>query len=219
MSSSESEDENLKKFAASLDTTVFSDKLYNESKASAEDTPKVELKSQRFLEEENVFQSEMNVSATMQTFIGKKLSKLIEDQVEFVKVEEPTKHQKTKTVDKVRLLSGSQEVVKFLDDPEYVETRQKVDIKRRNFDNEPEVKESEKHKSSVTDLNTISEETKSWKKKPRHEPYEYKSKKGVCHFKEPQNEFTKERNKNVWSETKIKTSKMHNPPLCDFIKR
>lgn len=221
MSSSESEDENLKKFAASLDTTVFSDKLYNKSEEAAVQEPTVELKSQRYLEEtENAFKSEINVSSTMQTFIGNKLSKLIEDQVEFVEMEENKKHRKRKAVDRVRLLSDSQEVVKFVDAPDFIETRKKVDIKRRKVDTEPETSEDDKLQSSVTDAVAISEEVKLWKKKPKNEPLEYKSSKdGVLHFKEPPNEFTKARNKNVWSEAKIKTTKLHSPPFCDLIKR
>jgi hypothetical protein len=68
MSSSESEHENLKRFAESVDVTMFSNKLYSKTDHEEKEEPKVELKSQRELEtEENIFQSEVNVSSSMQT--------------------------------------------------------------------------------------------------------------------------------------------------------
>ena len=219
MSSSESEDENLKKFAESMDKTVFSDNLYNETAPTKIEEPKVELKSQRFVEDEdNIFQSELNVSSHMQQFIGKKLSKLIEDQVEFVEMPLVKKKKKNdKVPDRVRLLSDTQEFVKYIHEPDYVETRDKVDLKRRKVDGEPEPKESEKIKKSATDVEALKVETSTWSKKARHEPFEYKTSKGSSNLKEPPNEFTKARNKNVWSEAKIKKEKYHDPPLCDLV--
>lgn len=213
MSSSESEDENLKKFAESLDSTVFSDNLYNKDESKKAE-PKVELKSQRVLEtDESIFQSELNVSSTMQQFIGKKLSKLIEDQVEFVemngKLEQRLEEEEDLGVNNVRLLSGSKEVVKHIEDLGFIENRRKVKIKRRKVDLEckPDLKQA------VVNPDDIKEEIKTWAKKSKHHPYEYKTKKGVHHLKEPANEFTSARNKNKWSESKIKTGKFHNPPL------
>lgn len=220
MSSSESEDEDLKKFAASVDTTVFSDKLYKSTTEKDEPAPVVELKSQRFLEaEENVFQSEINVSNTMQLFIGNKLSKLIEDQVEFVETKVDTAADEDQVVDNVRLLSGVEEVVKYLSEPSFIENRQKPKIKRRNVDQEPETFDSKKVHQAAVSVNAIKEEAKHWSKKPKHQPFEYKNIKGVAYIREPSNEFTKARNKNNWSEAKIKNAKFHNPPLCETIKR
>lgn len=218
MSSSESEDENLKRFAESVDTTIFSNNLYNEEKTK--EKPNVAaLKSQRNLEaEENVFQSEVNVSETMKKFIGNKLSKLIEDQVEFVELsgKEEIEDQK---VDALRLLRGSKEVVKLLGNSDFVETRSKVPIKRRNIDSEVGPGYSEKIQRSAINSAAIMEETKAWTNKPKHRTFEYKNKKGIGYLKEPQNEFTQTRNKNNWSESKIKSAKLHNPPICDIIKR
>lgn len=221
MSSSESEDENLKKFAESMDTTVFSNKLYNaDEKEKAATEPKVELKSQRFLEEdENIFHSEINVSAHMQGFIGKKLSALIEGQIEFVEVKDGKKKGTDEKVDRVRLLSDSTEVVKFIDAPLYVETRTKVPIKRRNADKEPETDESVKVKKSAVDPEAVAEEVKTWNKKAKHDPIEYKTSKGIGYLKDSPNEFTQQRNKNMWSESKIKGAKKHSQPLPDLIKR
>lgn len=218
MSSSESEDENLKNFAASVDTYVFSDNLYNKDESKKAE-PKVELKSQRLLEtDENVFQSELNVSSTMQQFIGKKLSKLIEDQIEFVETNgkpETRMEEEDLEVNNVRLFSGSKEVVKHIEDLGFIENRRKVTIKRRKVDSEDEPD----LKRAVVNPDDIKEEVKTWAKKSKHHPYEYKTKKGVHHLKEPANEFTSARNKNKWSESKIKTSKLHNPPLGDKIKQ
>lgn len=221
MSSSESEDENLKKFAESMDTTVFSNKLYNaDEKEEAVKEPKVELKSQRFLDEdENIFHSEINVSAHMQGFIGKKLSALIEGQVEFVEVKDRKQKHRDEKVDRVRLLSDSTEVVKFVDAPLYVETRTKVPIKRRNADNEPELDESVKVEKSAIDSGAVAEEVKTWNKKVKHDSFEYKESKGVGYLKDTANEFTKQRNKNMWNESKIKGAKNHTQPLPDLIKR
>lgn len=221
MSSSESEDENLKKFTESMDTTVFSNKLYNaEEKQKAAEEPKAELKSQRFLEEdENIFHSEINVSAHMQSFIGKKLSALIEGQVEFVEVKDKKAKSSDKKVDRVRLLSDSTEIVKFIDAPLYVETRTKVPIKRRNADKEPDLDESEKVEQSAVNPEAVAEEVKTWNKKAKHEPLEYKTSKGIGYLKDPPNEFTAQRNKNMWSESKIKTAKKHSKPLSDLTKR
>lgn len=218
MSSSESEDENLKKFAASVDTTVFSDKLYSKNPGDEEDDekPKVELKSQRTLDvEENVFQSEINVSSTMQKFIGNKLSKLIESQVEFVEVQ--TKVEQDPVIDNVRLLKGSRAVVKYIDAPDFVENRSKVPIKRRKVDPDPEP--TDKLHQAATTSELVQDEVKLWNKKPKHQPYEYKNIKGTAYLREPQNEFTKARNKNSWNESKIKSAKYHNPPMCDAIKK
>lgn len=219
MSSSESEDENLKKFAASLDTTVFSNNLYNGNAEKVNEKPKIELKSQRVLDdEENIMQSEINVSSTMQQFIGKKLSKLIDEQVEFVEVQSVDSDDQV--IDNVRLLSGTKKVVKYIDEPTYVENREKVPIKRRKVDsNESEIKDSAKIEQAAIEPEAIQEEVKLWNKKPKHQPIEYKNLKGIGYIREPQNEFTKARNKNNWTESKIKTAKFHNPPICDLIKR
>lgn len=220
MSSSDSEDENLKNFAASVDTTVFSDKLYNKSPAEKVE-PRVEMKSQRFLDaEENIFQSEINVSSTMQQFIGNKLSKLIEDQTEFIETKQ-SGHIEAETdgvVDNVRLLSDAKDIVKYIDEPNFIENRQKPRIKRRNADQE-KIADSEKIQVSALCVEDINEEVKNWDKKPKHKAYEYKNIKGVGYLREPTNDFTKARNKNNWSEAKIKNAKFHNPPLYEKIKR
>lgn len=218
-SSSDSDDENLKRFAASVDISVFSDGLYNkEKREKEEEVAKVELKSQRVLiADDNIFQSEINVSASMQEFIGKKLSKLIDEQVEFVEMNGTKKKRKEEPVDNLRLLSGTNDVVKFIEEPNIIDTREKVPIKRRKVEGEIEIKESRKIQSAAIETTEIEGEVKSWAKKSRHQPIEFKAIKGTGYLREPTNEFTKERNKNGWGESKIKNAKYHNPPLCDAI--
>lgn len=221
MSSSESEDENLKKFAESVDVTVFSDNLYNRTVA-VEKEPKVELKSQRVLDEtENIFQSEINVSSTMQQFIGNKLSKIIDNQVEFVQVngKSSSVEDDDEEVDNLRLFSGTKETVKYIDGPDFVENRKKIPFKRRKVDKDLEPTDSEKVQRAATNKTAITNEVKAWTKKSKREPLEYKNVKGVAYLREPTNEFTKARNKNGWGESKIKTTKFHNPPLSEVIKR
>lgn len=225
MSSSESEDENLKKFAASMDTTVFSDKLYKKAEGAEEEEekPKVELKSQRFLDEdENIFQSEINVSSTMQKFIGNKLSKLIEDQIEFVEVEKKRKKKKSdeeSAEGSIKLLKGTSKVIKYIDEQPFVENREKVPIKRRKLADDPDLDEATKIKTSSVTITDVDDDVKRWSNKSKHQPIEYKNLKGTGYLREPQNEFTKIRNKNNWSEAKITTGKYHNRPICDSIKK
>jgi len=205
-----------------VDTSVFSDKLYNNSTTEKDEPTKVKIKSQRSLDiEENIFQSEIQTSNTMQQFIGKKLSKLIEDQIEFVEINGRMSEANgdDQKVDNVRLLSDTEEVVKYINEPNFTETRQKPTIKRRNVDREPDNVESKKLHQIAVDTESINDEVKHWNKKPKHQPFEYKNIKGVGYVREPTNEFTKARNKNNWSEAKIKSAKFHNPPLCDTIKR
>jgi hypothetical protein len=219
MSSSESEDENLKRFAESLDVTVFSNKLYNKADGDQkEEEPKVELKSQRELEsEENIFKSEINVSSTMQKFIGQKMSNLIDQQIEFVEVGSESQTDDDQVVDNVRLLGGSKEVVKYIHEAPFVENRKKVPIKRRRVEEEPN--EVEKCKDASIDKEGVQEDVKRWDKKTRHQPIEYKNLKGIGYLREHPNEFAKMRNKNNWTEAKIKSSKYHNEPLSNAIKR
>lgn len=220
MSSSESEDENLRKFAEAVDVTVFSDNLYNKAVAVKEE-PKVQLKSQRVLDEtENIFQSEINVSSTMQQFIGNKLSKIIDSKIEFVQMNgKSLKAEDDEEVDNLRLFSDTKETVKYIDGPDFVENRKKVAIKRRKVDKNVEPTEDEKIQRAAIDETGIKDEIKAWTKKPKRQPFEYKNVKGTAYLREPTNEFTKARNKNGWGESKIKTAKFHNPPLSEVIKR
>jgi hypothetical protein len=142
---------------------------------------------------------------------------VFEFQVEFVEIKKKKKIRDEDPVDNLRLLSGSKEVVKYLEEPNFIDTRQKVPIKRRKIDEE--LDESQKILESTIDATKIEEEIITWDKKVRHQPTEYKNIKNIGYLREPTNEFTKARNKNSWGESKIKTTKYHNPPMNDLIKR
>lgn len=217
MSSSESEDENLKQFAAAVDTSLFNNEFYKPEKEKTKKQEKIELKSQRHLDNtENIFQSELNVSDNMKEFIGKKMSKLIEDSVQFVDMK-PMKIPE-KDVNSLKLLKGCKEYV-TLDQPDLQDyPKCKVPIKRRAVEESP--KESVKIKSSVTDIATVAQEVDLWHDKNRHKELNYrKGTDGVCHQVEEPNEFSKSRNKNKWNETKIKDAKYFNKGLHNLIKR
>jgi hypothetical protein len=206
-SSSDSEDENLKKFAEAVDNSFYKPEEKKEEK-------KLEtLKSQRYLdEEENVFHSELNVSETMKNFIGKKMSSLIEKEVEFVTVKEQKINCETK--DRVKLLKGCKQALK-LEDPVDDTVREKVEIKRRKVDgNEDKIKESKKLSLASTDITKIQQEISLYDKKVKHKPFSFKSASdGKCYLQEPPNEFTAARKKNNWDESKIKSTKNYGKSL------
>lgn len=225
MSSSESEDENLKLFAESVDTSVFNNKLYDNNKnenSSNEDQNeevKEEQKSQRYLDldEEKVLKSDLNISQHMQEFIYKKLSKIIEDKVEFVEKSKKKRLKDEVEVNNLKLLSDSEETVKFYSTPDFIENRKKVEIKRRKID--AEIDDDEKVQKSAIDVEHLKNEIKNCTEKSRHKPYEYKNIKGIGYLREEPNEYTKIRNKNSWSESKIKTTKYFNKSLEYLVKR
>ncbi|CRK97834.1 CLUMA_CG011210, isoform A [Clunio marinus] len=224
MSSSESDNEELKKFAESLDSTVFSNKLYGsepQEKVSKENESEKNLKSQRHLDiEENVFHSEINVSSSMQKFIGDKLSKLIENRIELIEVKmKKNQNNDSEIIDNVRLLSGCTEPVKYLEEPDDINVdRKKIPIKRRIIEEE-ELSDTKKIELAASNLKNLEEEVNQWDRKTKKKPFEYKNKNGIGYLKEELNEFTKIRNKNNWNESKIKSNKFHNSSMCDTVKK
>lgn len=227
MSSSESEDEKLRLLSESVDTSIFSDNLYdekNEMENSNEKCETIELKSQRYLgiEEEKLLKSDLVVSDNMQKFIYNKLATILDNQVEFVDKNDKKRRKKVddEMFDSLRLLSDSEETVKFYNAPDFIENRRKVPIKRRKVAEDQVEEVEEVHASSAAvDSNFIESEVKLWTSKVRHQPVEYKMIKGVAYIREDQNEFTKIRNKNSWSEKKIKTAKYFNKSLGSLIRK
>lgn len=218
-SSSESEDENLKQFAAAVDTSLFNNEFYkpkDENDKKKVEEPKKELKSQRYLENtENIFQSELNVSENMKQFIGKKMSKLIEESIEFIDVKNRINDDPEENC--VKLLKGSSEYLTLEVSSDNIQ-QHKVPIKRRKVDNDEDLKESTKVKEASTDIDKISQEVSQWDERNRHKVFKYKKgKDGNCHKIEEPNEFSKSRSKNGWSESKIKSAKYFNKGLCSII--
>ncbi|XP_070500963.1 uncharacterized protein [Chironomus tepperi] len=219
-SSSDSEDENLKQFAAAVDTSLFNNEFYKPKEENDKkiEEPKIELKSQRYLENtENVFQSELNVSENMKQFIGKKMSKLIEESIEYVDIKNQIKEDPE--VNCVRLLRGTKECVN-IDEAAYDNIQQhKVPIKRRKVD-EDDVKESTKVQQASTDIDKINQEISNWDEKNRHKLIRFKKgKDGKCHMIEEPNEFSKSRSRNGWTESKIKTAKYFNQGVCSIVNK
>lgn len=211
--SSESEDEKLKMLEEAVDPTMFSDSFFKHELKDIKKEPKIELKSQRNLEiEENIYKSEINISDSMKEFIGNKLSKLIDAEIEFVPVKSEIKEEETPVPENIRLLSDCKEYVKNEPAPEFCENRKKVPIKRRCMEDSHDIESIKIQKVAVT-AEAIQNEIKSWSIKPKHQVTEYKSIKGIGYIREPSNEFTKLRNKNNWTESKIKSSKYFNRPM------
>lgn len=224
MSSSES-DVNLRLLSESVDSSIFSDDLYGKAENPKNEMSQekceqqTELKSQRYLdfEDEKSLKSDLVVPDSMQKFIYNKLSKILDNQVEYVVEKKSKKRKKNEqedeeSIDNVRLLSDSEVPVKFYDPPELPPgNRKKVAIKRRTT--EPETDEAEKIQSAAIDGKLIATEVKSWSNKVKSPTTDYKIIKGVGYIRDVPNEFTKARNKNSWSENKIKNAKYFNKSL------
>lgn len=214
MSSSESEDENLKKLAEAVDVKLFDNSFYKPEEKKEKELKKTETqKSQRYLDdEENAFHSELNVSESMKGFIAKKMSSLIEKEVEFVDVKQH-KNKSQENHDCVKLLRGYKEALKC-EDPVDETIRTKVDIKRRKIDGNDEVlTESSKISLASTDINKIQREISFYNKKAK-DTFKFKTAKdGKSYLVEPTNEYTKARKKNQWNESQIKNFKFYGQSL------
>lgn len=73
--------------------------------------------------------------------------------------------------------------------------------KRRKLSPPPDL---EKCKTVAVDEVFVKNETSTWSKRSKSEMYKYKEKNSQLYLVEPDNEFTKMRKKNNWSESKIK---------------
>lgn len=174
--------------------------------------------SQRYIDHEDI-EEDLKISQPMQDFVYKKLSKRINESIEFVEVLTKKKNKdKHKAVDEaaggVRLLNDTDIIqrIDYLDD-ERLQTEligqvapKKPMIKRRIIEPD-ELAEDEKLKLSVIEGDKILQqtETKAWKPKKNRpdKVFYYREKKSVSYLQEPQNEFTALRKKNNWTESKI----------------
>ena len=166
-------------------------------------------KSQRFLDDDEEYQNDTDVTDSMKEKNAKKLAKLISSQIEYIE-EKPIKSKKNRSsVDLVKLLSNSEDFVK--DEMNEVIIQKRVTIKRRKLDEDS----NDKHdlQSITVDPTNFINEIKFWDKRSKATVYEYKEKKGISYLREPVTEFTKARNKNNWMESKIKTTKYHNSEM------
>lgn len=147
------------------------------------------------------------VAPQMQVHIGRKMSQIIEKQIEFITI--PSSTTKTKKIkSKVKLLRDSECFVKPYEEFEdtYAGPGTRPNIKRRNIDND-EVDELRQLSEAAIEIQDINKEVCNWAKKPERKDrfFEYtQGSTGQIHAKPMVNEFTALRRKNKWSEHKIK---------------
>ncbi|KXJ79093.1 hypothetical protein RP20_CCG002439 [Aedes albopictus] len=219
MSSSESEDENIKRFLEAADTTLINDAMFQGISAKTQSEPEqdniVQIasecpKSNRYLvDEENVFQSDINVTESMKKFVGKKLSSIIEKNIDFVDIKGGKLHKhRNKSADSsgVKLLRDCDSYLKTVDAVVDVApppgNKHRKSIKKRMV--EPDVSsEKEKLSQVVIEPGSIAALSKCWTNRPKTVVYEYKTVGSIKLLQEPSNEFTKAKRKNQWDESKI----------------
>jgi hypothetical protein len=213
--SSDSENEDLTKFAEAVDSSLFDNTFYNgeDKKAAEKDQKKEEKpKSLRYLEEDEIMlQSEINVSDNMKSFIGNKMSAIIDNSLEFVELEENSKLkkkvEKLRDEDGVQLLKGFPKVTKLEEKFDDIVPPKKFKVKRKIVEND-DLDEKTKIKQSIIDLQEISHETSNWRKRTKNLK-EFVTYGDLAHLKEEENEYTVLRKKNNWHESKI--SKVKHP--------
>lgn len=219
-SSSDSEDENLKQILEATDTSFLNDSLFK-TKPTKEETPiesksKEHLPSQRFLNPDENTGVDFLPSETVQRIMGKKLTSLIQEQIEFVTSIELQDKPKKISKNKVRLLSDFDCYVKPFEDFEFEDNgpRKKPKIKKRTVDDDPDSHLDEETKviqSAIDGEFVLSlKETSTWSERTKGKIFKYKQGKGVNkdqHLIEPQNEFSKARQKNQWNESRIRKAK------------
>lgn len=169
------------------------------------------LKSQRYIEHDEI-ESDLNVPKSMQDFIYKKMSKKINNSIEFVEVSSKKSKKKKATQDElgcVRLLSDTDPITSIDFVPEVIDPpmeAKKPKIKRRIVEPD-EYNDEEKLKLASIDSDSVLQqtETKSWKPKKvkPNKLFKYREKNSILYAIEPENEFTSLRKKNNWSESKI----------------
>lgn len=219
MSSSESEeDENLKKFAEAVDVKLFNDTFYKPKDEKINEEEKIEkTKSQRYLDEENVFHSEINVPETMKNYIYKKMSDNIDKEIEFIDVKRRKKEFKEKDDCCVKLLSGFDTFISDNDPADQLIKQQKVLIKRKVIEDNNE-KESDKIRSAVISINEIEKEVNSWSEENKKPAFNFKTTSdGKSHYQEPFNEYTEARRRNNWNESMIRDAKFYGKSIKKII--
>lgn len=130
---------------------------------------------------------------------------MIGESVEFVEVDpsKPKKKRKKSTTT-IKLLKDT-DPINLEADTVYERIQQvKPDIRKRQIEDD-DLTSEEKLRAAAVDVRQVSESTQSWKHKPPRDNkvFKYKEKSAKLYLIEPENEFTKLRKKNNWSETKI----------------
>ncbi|XP_030569474.1 uncharacterized protein LOC115768898 [Drosophila novamexicana] len=217
--SDEEDDAQMRLFLEAADHTLLTNDMFKTSPikaspaaASAKDLPK----SERFLAEQGaVPASDLQVSPEMQTHLWQKLSTIIQNQIEYCATELPSKSGpldgKTAWYSRVKLVANADCYVVDDIEPELMPQR-KPTIRRRQLE------EEELDKPTTTaalasvavsgDSILNGQDVLNWAprrcRKDKH--FEYKACDALGHKLlaiEATNEFTAQRRKNNWSETKI----------------
>lgn len=176
--------------------------------------------SQRYL---NVAEPEtiLLVNESMQNFVYKKMSKMIEDSVEFVDVKSSkSKKRKSEAVPVIKLLKDTEPINLEAGEYEYPAPKQvKPTICRREI--EPDaLNDVEKIQVATISADQVTKSTAAWRDHTKKDKnlFKYKEKKSSLYFIEPENEFSKMRKKNNWSESKIRNYKLKHEKLKTKIK-
>lgn len=201
-----------------VDTNFTSDTMLNKDSSNGTSFRSSEKpKSQRFIgTDESPFQTSISVSPSMQKHFSKKLTELVEQQIEFEEAslrngtaKQAIKLPKRKRIKLVR--HGEVLKAKFLVEEETNPNigRRQMTIKQRVVeDEEDKVGDKERIAESIIGIEEFQKEATAWKAKKHKKTFEYKSKKGINYLVEAETEFTKKRKKNNWDESKIKTFKI-----------
>ncbi|ALC49325.1 CG32554 [Drosophila busckii] len=221
------DDSQMRQFMEAADHTLLTNAMFQNQKpisdtstlpvpaltnAAVEEQPK----SERYLDEEDQnagFSSNMQISEQMQKHIWRKLSAIIENQIEFYETNIRDPHQEeTPNINQVQLVANANCYIQDDIVPEVIQQK-RPKIKRRQVEDEPTSK-AESLASIVVCGETIlkGQDMQHWaQRKPRKDKlFEYKT----CNAQDcklqaidPTNEFTAQRHKNKWNESKISQKK------------
>ncbi|TDG43671.1 hypothetical protein AWZ03_009914 [Drosophila navojoa] len=222
---SDSDDEDyakLRLFAEATDHTLLRNDMYKKELTTASSpeasAPQALPKSERYLADQDAAPaSDLQISKEMQTHLWGKLTAIIQNQVEYCEVisDQPTNgslkaEKENAWFSQVKLLSNADCYV--VDDIEPKAGPQKrPTIKRRQLeDDKVQAKTDATLAAIAVDGDSIlsGRDMQSWvPRKPRKDKFfEYRATDALGHKLqaiEPTNEFTKQRRKNNWNETKI----------------
>ncbi|XP_012159272.1 uncharacterized protein LOC101456404 [Ceratitis capitata] len=224
--SDDGNDEQMRQFLEAADTTLLTNTMYQmplvehsveenitESLEKVEEIviERKEQKSNRYLLEESAKDTaEFIATDAVKKHVAKKLSEIIARNVEFFNVDTPTKFQKPGK-SRITLIAGADCYVKSYEEFEYETegpTKRPV-IKRRKIDAEETETPQELIASAAVSVEDVTSGrlTAGWqpRKERKDKVFYYKSDSvGTLHSKPADNEFTKQRKKNQWNESKIK---------------
>lgn len=151
------------------------------------------------------------MSESMQAFVYKKMSTILSANIEFVTVDDNFNTATTTSPSCVKLFRDT-EPIRLDSDADAHQPKAPgriVRLKRRRNNQkqiDPNVSEADKIQASLIDQRQISSETSAWKdrtKKVARNLYRYRDVNSKLYLVEADNEFTKLRKKNNWTENRI----------------